>query len=647
MRLAQEQEQTKFFPSLHQRRGGDRGMQSLPEQQQAMSQSYVYHPQGVLAAHGGIDPRLLYEGIQDTCNIGSGRGPTNPGSSGVQHHAHMVQSHQPTTQQYHRQLELQRSESLGGSRVPSTRYPVDSHARFASSRNSVNSANGSATSISVVSNNVVTLSLDNSKSSNTKLPHGLTVQELKEMTKARLQTDPLAPDHPEQTFSAQCSSARVPSPSYLHHQQQLPDVSSRSHMLQNILPGLMLGSHPMRQSYHDQHQTLHMPAGPPGFQSVPSKSSLNSGVVLSDPHTHGSIVQGRDSCQHQQPKHDTWETASVASMNSTIGSEYFGSESANGGTGGDEFSEVSFTRTRSYPSAYGLSNEQDIASSFGTGSSFFDPQSQSLPNRRRACTLSPRPGLLDLHEDRPLGRMSGVPELAIPNYEASNRNSMISPRHPSIESFDNRVRSYSGGTSNEGVHETHFNGSNGQFNRPRTSSAPSITSSYFHSGDSNFQDSGSFSRLFSGDLTNSVVGNALNSSDTCVSAGSEFASVFRSSSSGISQSSVLPRNNTNPWASSVTSTSFATAVSADDEAALAKDLGSMLRLSGTDRNLVGDNFVDKIDPEVSVLLSLRGGSPAGSLNLYSDLGSATLSSPFDPRSFNPNVASNDDGAYRY
>lgn len=643
MRLAQEQEQTKFFPSLHQRRGGELGIQSLPEQQQAMNQPYVYHPQDVYDAHGGIGLRSLYEGVPPG-NLGSGRGRTNPGSSSMEHHSHIVQSHQPTMQQYHRQLEMKRSESQGGSRIPSTRYSVDSHSRFASSRTSVNSATGTTSSLSVASNNVATLTQDSFKSSNTKLPHGLTVQELKEMTKARLESDPLATASTEKTFSAPNLSARVPSPSYPHHQHKFPDVSSRSHMLQNVPSGLMLGSHPMLQSFHDQHHISHMPAGPPGFQSVPSKSSLNSGVILSDHHIQGSIVQRRDSWQYQQPKLDTWETASVASMNSTIGSEYFGSESANGVTGGDEFSEVSFTRTRSYQSGPGLSCEQDIGSSFGTGSTFFDSQSQSIPNRRRACTLSPRPGMLNLHEDRPLGRMSGVPELAIPIYEASNRNSFISPRHSSTESNDNRVRSYSGGTSNEGVHGIPFNGLAGQFNRPRTSSAPCTKLSYFQSGDT-FQDSGSFSRLFNGDLTNSVVRNAPNASDTCVSDENDLTSVFRSSSSGIPQldspSAAFPRNNTNPWASSA-STSF----SADDDAALAKDLGSMLCLSGNDRNLVGDNFVDKIDPEVSVLMSLRGGSPAGSSPLFSDLGSATLS-PFHPRSFNPDVTLNDDGIYRY
>ena len=655
IRLAQEQEQTRLFPSLLQTQsaaGSD--FKILPDQQDLKSQPYSYHQQ-VVADSIDMKPQGTSVGVQNAGNMSTGL--VNLGNDVVIHKGHVVRPLQPLVQ-YHHHGEMQRADSIGGATSSSTSQTVDAHGRYNPGRTiSKGSSPFSAVSTSVTTNSHLGNSTPHMQSSKAKLPHGLTVKELKEMTKARLQNGSQAPDSVEQSFVQPMLANREPSPSYLHRHHQAIEVSSRSHILQNHPPGFAPVNRVLPQSLHDQHlQTL-----PSRFQSYPSNSSTNSGGFLPE-HDQGAFSHVRDSWQ-QHSKPDTWDTASVASVNSTLGSEYYGSESAYGGTAGDDFSEVSFTRTRSYrtagddlnetsfactrsfPSGPGLCSDQDVPSSFATGGLSFDMAMQSLPNRRRACTLSPRPGLLHLHEDWPLERMSGVPEMTIPTYDDSHRTQSV-PRRLSVE-FDARTRSYSGtGTPNEAMHGQ-LNGFSGHLNRPRTSSAPTITSSYMNGGVDNFQDSESFSRLFTGGLGTFVIDNVLNTSDTCLSAGNEFASVFRNptnSSAAMthleSPSSGILRSGTNPWASGP-SASYTTTTSADDNAALAKDLGAMLQLNGHEQTPTSDGFVHNVDPEVSLLSSLRGGISGSADFLYSDLGAAMRASPYNRGPYNPNMGSND------
>lgn len=640
IRLAQEQEQTRLFPNLLQpQAGGELGFKILPDQQDLKSQPHTHRQQ---VAADRIDVKL-----QGTSAVGHNTGNMSTGldSSGndlIVHKRHVVHPLQPLVQ-YHHHGETPRAEPIGGSIPSSTRHAVDAHGRY----NPGSTLSSGSSSFSVVSTSATTHShlghcAPNKQSSKSKLPHGLTVKELKEMTKARLQNGSQAPDSVDQSFIQPMLVHREPSPSYLHRHHQATEVSSRPHMLQHHPPGFAPTNRVLPQSLYDQH----LPTVPSRFQPYPSNSSTNSGGFLPE-HNQGAFSQVRDSWQ---PKPDTWDTVSVASVNSTIGSEYYGSESAYGGIG-DDFSEVSFTRprsyrttcddfnetpfarTRSFPSGPGLCSDQDVPSSFATGGLYFDMAMQSLPNRRRACTLSPRPGLLHLHEDRPLERMSGVPELTIPTYDDSHRTQSV-PRHSSVE-FDARARSYSGGGApNETMHGQ-LNGFSGQLNRPRTSSAPTITSSYINGGVDNIQDSESFSRLFTGGMGNFMINNVLQTGDSCHSAGNEFASVFRNPvipsdtmSYLESPSSGILRSGTNPWASGH-SASYTTSASADDNAAFAKDLGAMLQLNGHEQIGMNDDFVHNIDPEVSLLSSLREGIGGSSDFLYSDLGVAMRDSPFN------------------
>lgn len=241
-----------------------------------------------------------------------------------------------------------------------------------------------------------------------KLPHGLTVQELKEMTKARLQAE----------SSEQDNSANEP--------------TSRREGAPFSSPQPSLGR-----------------TAPPGFEgrSQSSNSSLTNPITPT---------------WQQTPALDAWETASVASMNSST----YGSESAFPVSG---LEEIPLGRSRSYG---GVFERPRDAPSPTLGSGSYDFQG----NRRRATTLSPRPGLSNLFEDRPLA--TGNEKSSLLSFQAAP-GSQTRPGRSRGSSPANVWSSPGGGVIGSGLN----------LNRPRTASAPSLPSSYPTTGDSVYQAS--------------------------------------------------------------------------------------------------------------------------------------------------------------
>lgn len=185
-----------------------------------------------------------------------------------------------------------------------------------------------------------------------------------------------------------------------------------------------------------------------------------------------------------------WECASVTSHNSTVASDYMGSESAySSGVGGfppatDDRTGMSLGRTQSYPIGGGHSaGGADVPSGETTpnsvpsplAASYFDPSTSGGQNRQRSLTLSPRPGLSLLHEDRP--GFSDEDDLGIPSFAhsrfvrqqlaARSRSSfspILQPPGFGSESFHSSGSGNSAGIIGDGSYE----------NRPRTSSAVSL-----------------------------------------------------------------------------------------------------------------------------------------------------------------------------
>jgi hypothetical protein len=207
-----------------------------------------------------------------------------------------------------------------------------------------------------------------------KLPHGLTVHELKEMTKARLQAE--ASEKRDDPLGQS-----VPAPS--------SDFRAR------YVPSPTAAPSPVQPYY-----------GRSARSPFPDSSYAH--------HENWSTHSGND----------LWESGSV----STQTSDYIGSEQAFGVASfhGDD-NALNRSRSMSASSGFGPAldfphHDPDLAAC----QSYFD--SNNYPsNRRRAATLSPRAGLSHLHEDRPL--LPGQELPALPTFQSANRPGCIAPRN--------------------------------------------------------------------------------------------------------------------------------------------------------------------------------------------------------------------------
>jgi hypothetical protein len=175
-----------------------------------------------------------------------------------------------------------------------------------------------------------------------KLPHGLTVQELKEMTKARLQAEK------EETFVGVpqlIPAPMMPQPRIL--------MSPSSMELPMIEPRLTMSEPPR------------VPLTPPAYYSA-RKSPFEAEWS------------------------EAWETASV----STVASDYLGSEYSNNNTNTTNLNSSLHEDFASF-----ANRSRSFTTPWGRDSPYHLPIEET---RRRAFTMSPRAGLSHLHEDRPL-----------------------------------------------------------------------------------------------------------------------------------------------------------------------------------------------------------------------------------------------------
>ncbi len=246
-----------------------------------------------------------------------------------------------------------------------------------------------------------------------KLPHGLTVSELKEMTKARLQAEAAEKPGLERSKEHVVESRRI-SPldfdSLPEFRDRAPsrdsgrndDLLHRGPGSTNSIPSLVQVNQQPRESFGRQPQVSPLPAV---FHNSSSSSAF-----------------------HPQ-KSDAWESISIASHNSAALSENYGSESVISSGIGSGYAHPNeldafcgkmplFTGQQ----AVGL-EELSFASSAHTspcaGNVYFDAAIGI--NRRRAMTSSPR--TMSIHEDRQI--LHGD-ELRMPTFSSSNRATLQS-----------------------------------------------------------------------------------------------------------------------------------------------------------------------------------------------------------------------------
>jgi hypothetical protein len=334
---------------------------------------------------------------------------------------------------------------------------------------------------------------------------------------------------------------------------------------------------------------------PPGFQSMPAGMD----GISREPSFHGGVARHQDDSWQPQSRSDTWDAAST----STVASEFLGSESAYStgmSQGIDDLGSMQFNRPRSHtgnstlngPSPDLYNQDSSIGSSVNPppGIQFFDA-AVGAPNRRRAVTMSPRPGRI--HENRP--HFHSNDQLQFPSF---NSDSTM----PSLMSRANNNYSPSFGQSSS----LFIGGGDIYSTRPRTSSAVSLPAmsqtadefavdnpmmgSRFASNTSLF-DSKPIREEGTISLTDGLFGYAdvTEGQDAPVNIATS-SSVFRDVRSAGSNEpppglfnpiSENPSTGSNGWG---TSNSGFVNSSVTDE--LAQDLGSILKLSGVagDRN---------------------------------------------------------------
>lgn len=250
---------------------------------------------------------------------------------------------------------------------------------------------------------------NNSNAIKHKLPHGLTVHELKEMTKARLQSEAIEKSNEYAEMQAvprdRVSPLDFESSEPLRDRTMSRDSSSAGRINTNQVASYVHQNH---QVAPNMIQTQHLqPQSQMGFHP-------NNGLGGATPSSFRAAAS----------RTDTWESTSVASHNSTsIYSDNLGSESASDGS----FGHHSNHRNRSftYPATQ-AAHSLDVTNSSAPSSGYKESRSFSNPspvqasphrgagliggqslfnaavggNRRRAVTLSPNTG--SILEDKPV-----------------------------------------------------------------------------------------------------------------------------------------------------------------------------------------------------------------------------------------------------
>jgi hypothetical protein len=251
------------------------------------------------------------------------------------------------------------------------------------------------------------------------------------------------------------------------------------------------------------------------------------------PHSYGRL-----SARSPYPgdAHEAWESASV----STNASDYPGSESVyssgvngNASFNGDEV--IPFSRSASYPSNSGLNRLNDWSqhdhppSHIVAPSSYYDGSGYAL-NRRRAATLSPRPGLSYVHEDLPVlpGQMPCIPS----DFSSPSLRQQRQMPTRARSAFVPEALNY--GQPSQGIYPASGfigNSTNMESNRPRTLSAASLPA-ISHTSEEFFVEnrgtparfSSQFGSVREDDAADSVAG---------------LSDVFRASPTGFSESAAL------------------------------------------------------------------------------------------------------------
>lgn len=265
-----------------------------------------------------------------------------------------------------------------------------------------------------------------------KLPHGLTVHELKEMTRARLAREAASGKNGQNLLATQEEMSSNDSGQVISHLVSTPNIevstsfrsqaeSSNRNQIQPSSSHLSMSSLDSwhRSSQQDQrpinrfNQSLH------SAQTSSQHDQQSASNYSSSAKKNTQLLQSQQSLLHQpthglfreqnRPHLESVDSSSVASFGSTINSEYLGAECVPSSFLGPQNRHKSndddmLFKSWSFPSSKMTNNVNEQSDAPHSSSSFFDTSSGlgSVGGARRRLGSAPGYYLEVAHEDRPL-----------------------------------------------------------------------------------------------------------------------------------------------------------------------------------------------------------------------------------------------------
>ncbi|KAL7542054.1 hypothetical protein ACHAWF_007078, partial [Thalassiosira exigua] len=313
-----------------------------------------------------------------------------------------------------------------------------------------------------------------------KLPHGLTVQELKEMTRARLaaEAEVGGPDgssdqsvhstggstHGSSKASDQFSLGRAPPVLAQSNEPVTRNLVRSNEALRrgNPQPFAPRGQDPRSQMSQQQQQQQHRPTSHSPYDNFPQRPSpvIAAGPPPNQYHGNQPPPPGQRSpafglsSSLTVPQGETWDTASAASAGGTM---LFPSPDAHRG--------ATFNRARCFSAGAttGVRTSSFDHRRQGPPAAYFDGAAAAAPlggtatgNRQRCATVSP-PGMSRLHEDRPFLFSSeekerlAVPPLSEPRLRLHSTGGLSARGAAPRGAFDARVSPPPSSSSSSGA----------------------------------------------------------------------------------------------------------------------------------------------------------------------------------------------------
>lgn len=345
-----------------------------------------------------------------------------------------------------------------------------------------------------------------------KLPHGLTVQELKEMTKARL-----AAEAAIEKNSRVMKPVKINGQSTSTYQRKRGQADKRHQNRKSghVTAGAWQEDSQIEPSYSWQRpesqndqltlKNIPHPIVSPRQHLDPQIFSPAKEAHFTYPGNLHHLPYG----QKQEKGIDSLDSGSVTSFNSTIASEYLGSETASTSILGpsihQSFSDdLLFPRSYSYPSGNNITHDEN--NNFSSGFDFPEKTNHVGSARRRLGSSPPGFHLEVAHEDRPFSVTEELQSANVVGSQIPQGTRTFDER--SLRSVDSSI---SLSSKLQGVKSHYHNEDFNEIYNQGSSSCGSVSNSFFEKNKEAPRDYSTLTSM-NGELPNLVAESVLGSS---------------------------------------------------------------------------------------------------------------------------------------